>query len=192
MSKCGRPCAGSNELILTRALTTCPKKAVGSEVAKWHSLRRCAHGAVLDICKRFITNHAGSALRFITSGSCFLANTLEVCVQRTPQGGKGCTWRISVELSFRTSNEIQPLVEAHVLKEVRKDYTLSVDLTSEWMASHQGKDFASRCCHGDGCLGCLAKLLPCSMKKRLMKTNWPTVTPWSFGRSLGMPKPEEA
>jgi len=35
------------------------------------------------------------------------------------------------------------------------------------MASHQGKDFASRCCHGDGCLGCSAKLLPCSMKKEI-------------------------
>merc|ERR1712107_864244 len=57
----------------------------------------------------------------------------------------------------RTSNEIQPFIEAHVLNELRKDYSLSVDLASVWIANHQAMDLAS----GENCCsGFLVKFLP--------------------------------
>merc|ERR1712137_1115009 len=171
MSKWGRPEAGSNELV--RTLTTRPKKGVGSEIAELHSLRRCSgDGAVLDILQEiydqpysecFTLHHQWFFLPYEDSGS--LSAEDATCSRRC---GKGCTWRVSVELSFRTSNEIQPLIEAHVLNELRKDYALSAGLALEWIANHQGMDLASG---GDGCLGFLTKLLPCPSKTEEVDEN---------------------
>merc|ERR1712007_82455 len=160
MSNWGRPHGESNELV--RTLTTCPKKGVASEIAESHSLRRCSDdGAVLDILQEiyeqpysecFTLHHQWFFLPYEdTEGP----SAEDAAGSRRSE--KGCTWRVSVELSFRTSNEIQPLIEAHVLNELRKDCTLSVDLASEWIANHQGMDLASG---GDCCSGFLAKLLP--------------------------------
>jgi len=137
--------------ILIRALTTCPKKAVGSEVAEWHSLcHSSGDGAVLDILQEIHNQPYRECFAFHHQWFFLpLEYTGGLCAEgaaASHRGGKGCTWRILVELSFRTLNEIQPFVEAHVLKELRKDYTLSVDLASEWMASHQGKVVWQSCC----------------------------------------------
>merc|ERR1712137_983188 len=151
MSKWGRPYAGSEELV--RTLTTCPKKAVGSEIAELHSLRRCSgDGAVLDILQDiyeqpysecFTLHHQWFFLPYEDTGGLSAGNA--ACCS-----GKGCTWRVSVELLFRKSNEIQPLIEAHVLNELRKDYALSAGLALEWIANHQGMDLAS----GGDCCSC--------------------------------------
>jgi len=160
ISKWGRPHGESNELV--RTLTTCPKKADGSEIAESHSLRRCSgDGAVLDILQEiyeqpysecFTLHHQWFFLPYEDTGCPTAEDAAGSC-----RSGKGCTWRVSVELLFRTSNEIQPFIEAHVLNELRKDYSLSVDLASEWIANHQGMDLASG---GNCCSGFLAKLLP--------------------------------
>merc|ERR1712007_54415 len=159
MSNWGRPQAESNSLV--RTLTTCPNKAVGSEIAESHTIRRCSgDGAVLDILQEIYEQPYSEC--FTLHHQWFF---LPCEVTASPpaeddagshRSGKGCTWRVSVELSFRTSNEIQPLIEAHVLNELRKDYTQSVDLASEWMANYRCMHVASG---GNCCSGFLAKFL---------------------------------
>jgi len=159
MSNWGRPYGESSELV--RTLTTCPNKGVASEIAESHSLRRCSDdSAVLDIVQEiygqpyseyFTLHHQWFFLPYENTEG---PSAEDAAGSRRSE--KGCVWRVSVEMSFKASSEIQPLIEVPVLNELRKDYTLSVDLALEWMANHQGMDLASR---RDCCSCFLAKFL---------------------------------